>query len=544
MNDTESSQSIPRDGEAGPQTSARPSQTVPPPHPVLQKAIDAANAKNSALAEQLTRYYLQAHPSDVIAMKLLGELHMQKGDFASAQAAEALFGKCLKLSPDFIDARHSYAKLLLKTAKLAPAKTQIEMLLRSDPQNVSFRRLMAYTLGQIGEYDGALKYHEAVLADVSGEPSAWMVYANDLRAAGRTDDCIAAYRRVLEIDPEFAGAYMALCDVKTFRLSPAEVAHIQEQLNRTDLSVENRVYLEFTLGKSFEDEGEYEQAFAHFRTANALQRSILRYDPERTARQFAALKTIFTAEFFAERAGAGCPAADPIFIVGLPRTGSTLVEQILASHSEIEGTRELPCLQTLVAQMQGEFNWGLTGLRGEALARLGERYLEDVRIFRRLGRPRFTDKMLRNFAYIGLIHAILPKAKIIDVRRNPLDCCLANFKQMFGGGYAYSYDLADLGNYYNAYLDLMAHYDTVLPGKIHRIFYEELVEEPEAEIRKLFAYLELPFEEQCLRYYESGRAVRTFSSEQVRMPIFKHSLGSWRKYEQWIAPLKSELRVA
>jgi tetratricopeptide (TPR) repeat protein len=301
--------------------------------------------------------------------------------------------------------------------------------------------------------------------------------------------------------------------------------------------------LNFALGKSFEDEGRYEQAFAHFRSANALQRSILPYDPEQTAREFARLKSVFTPEFFAERSTAGCQAADPIFIVGLPRAGSTLVEQILASHSEVEGTRELPCLQTLVAQMQGEFNRKLTGLKGEALARLGEQYLEEVRIFRSLGRLRFTDKMLRNFAYIGLIHAILPKAKIIDVRRNPLDCCLANFKQMFGRAYPHSYDLADMGKYYNAYLDLMAHYDTVLPGKIHRVFYEDLVEEPEAEIRKLLTYLELPFEEQCLRFYESGRAVRTSSSEQVRMPIFKHSLGGWRKYERWIAPLKKELGV-
>ena len=543
MNDTEASQATPGDGEARSHASAPPNQTVPTPHPDLQKAIDAANAKNSALAEQLTRDFLATHPSDVIALNLLGELLMQKGNFASVQAAEALFAKCLELSPDFTAARHCYAKLLLKMAKLTSARTQIEMLLRSDRQNVSFRRLMAYTLGQIGQYDGALKCHEAVLADIPREPSAWMVYANDLRAAGRTDDCIAAYRRVLEINPEFSGAYLALCDLKTFRLSPGDVAHIQEQLKRTELSVGNRVYLNFTLGKSFEDEGKYEQAFAHFRTANALQRSILPYDAERTAREFAGLKSIFTAEFFAERAGAGHPAADPIFIVGLPRTGSTLVEQILASHSEVEGTRELPCLQTLVGQMQGEFNRRLAGLKGEALARLGEQYLEDVRIFRSLGRPRFTDKMLRNFAYIGLIHAILPKAKIIDVRRNPLDCCLANFKQMFGRGYAHSYDLADLGKYYNAYLDLMAHYDTVLPGKIHRIFYEQLVEEPEAEIRKLLAYLALPFEEQCLRFYESGRAVRTFSSEQVRMPIFKHSLGGWRKYERWIAPLKKELGV-
>jgi tetratricopeptide (TPR) repeat protein len=544
VSDTGASQAAPGGGEAGSQASAPPNQTGSASHPNLQKAIDAANAKNSTLAEQLTRDFLVAHPSDVMALKLLGELLMQKGTVASAQAAEVLFIKCLELSPGFVAARHLYAKLLVKMAKFAPARTQIELLLGGDPQSVKLRSLMAYTLGQIGEYDEALKYHEAVLADIPREASAWMVYANDLRAAGRTEDCIAAYRHVLKIDREFAAAYWTLGDLKTFRFSPADVAHIQEQLKRPDLFVPNRVYLNFTLGKAFEDEGKYEQAFAHFRTANALQRSLVAYDPERTAREFAGLKSIFTPEFFAERAGAGCAATDPIFIVGLPRAGSTLVEQILASHSEVEGTRELPCLQTLAGQVQGEFNRKLTGLKGEALARLGEQYLEDVRIFRRLVRPRFTDKMLRNFEFIGLIHAILPKAKIVDVRRNPLDCCLANFKQMFGRAHPYSYNLADLGKYYSAYLDLMAHYDTVLPGKIHRVLYEDLVEQPEGEIRKLLAYLELPFEEQCLRFYESGRAVRTASSEQVRMPIFKHSIGGWRKYEPWIAPLKKELGVA
>ncbi|MFL5237469.1 MAG: tetratricopeptide repeat-containing sulfotransferase family protein [Rhizomicrobium sp.] len=544
MTDTEALQAVRADGEAGSQALAPPTQTVPPPHPELQRAIEAANAKNGALAERLTRNFLDTHPSDVIALKLLGELLMQKGTVAGAHAAEGLFIKCLELSPGFVAARHCYAKLLVKMAKFAPARTQIELLLGGDPQSATLRSLMAYTLGQIGEYEEALKYHEAVLADFSHEPRTWMVYANDLRAAGRTEDCIAAYRRVLEIDPEFAGAYWTLGDLKTFRFSPADVAHIQEQLKRPQLSVANRVYLNFALGKSFEDEGKYEEAFASFRTANALQRSIVAYDPRRTAREFAGLKSIFTAEFFAQRPGVGCQAADPIFIVGLPRSGSTLVEQILASHSAVEGTRELPYLQLIAAQLRSEFERKLTGLTSERFAQLGERVVEGARPFRRLGRSRFIDKMPNNFAYVGLIHTILPKAKIIDVRRNPLDCCLANFKQLFFGSYAHSYDLADLAKYYNAYLDLMAHYDTVLPGKVHRVLYEDLVEEPEAEIRKLLAYLEVPFEEQCLRFYESGRAVRTASSEQVRMPIFKHSVGGWRKYEQWIAPLKKELGVA
>jgi tetratricopeptide (TPR) repeat protein len=541
VNDTEASQTATPNGEAESAASSSPNRTVLTPHPELQKAIDAANAKNSALAEQLTRNFLENRPSDVIGLKLLGELVMQKDNFTSARAAEALFAECLELAPGFIAARHCYAVLLVKMSKFAPAKTQIELLLRQDPQNVNFRSLMAYTLGQLGEYEDALKYHQAVLADVPHTPSVWMVYANDLRAAGRTDDCIAAYRRILELDADFAEAYWNLSNLKTFHFSQAEIACVHEQLKRTDLPVASRVYLNFSLGKTLEDAGKYEQAFSHFQTANALQRSLLPYDPQRTARQFARLKEIFTAEFFAERKNAGSPAADAIFIVGLPRSGSTLVEQILASHSAIEGTRELPYLQLIAAQLQSEFEKKLTGLRDEVLARLGEQYLEETRPFRKLGRSRFTDKMPSNFAYVGLIHAILPRAKIVDIRRNPLDCCLANFKQMFSRGYAYSYGLADVGKYYKAYLDLMAHYDAVLPGKIHRVVYEDLVEEPEAEIRKLLAFLELPFEEQCLRFYESGRPVRTASSEQVRMPIFKHSLDGWRKYEPWIGPLQKEL---
>ncbi|HVU22117.1 MAG TPA: sulfotransferase, partial [Rhizomicrobium sp.] len=369
MNDTEASRAYPDGG--GSEPPAAPNQAPPDPHPDLQKAIDAANAKNNALAEELTRYFLSTHPADPSALKLLGDLLMQKNTFLGAQAAEGLFAKCLELRPGFIDARHSYAKLLLKMAKLGPAKAQIEMLLQSDPKNVSFRTLMAYVQGQTGAYDSALKYHEELLATTPPTRAALMVYANDLRAAGRTKDCIAMYRRVLEMDPEFSPAYSALCDLKTFRFTPEEADHIQAQLVRKDLSVDSRVHLNFALGKYFEDLGKYKHAFGHFQTANELQRSTLPYDSDRTIKEFSLLKAIFTPTFFAERAGAGCEAADPIFIVGLPRSGSTLVEQILASHSAVEGTRELPGMQTMVAQLQGEFNKGLTGLTGETLRRLG-----------------------------------------------------------------------------------------------------------------------------------------------------------------------------
>ncbi len=521
---------------AGPQPDGKPLHETPfsAVAPELQEASSAARAKDYALAERLVRGYLDRHSTDVNGLRLLAELTLRKGDHRSA---ESFFSRCLDLAPDYAEARHRYATFLVNVGKLTQAKRQIEILLQTDPHNVSYRSLMAYVLGQVGDYSPALRYHEGILAETPNEYLAWLVYANDLRAAGRQQDCIAAYRRVINLNPEAADAYWNLSNLKTFRFSTDEIDSIQEKLKRADLPPRNRIVLHFCLGKTFEDGGLYEEAFAHFKKANALQRSIVTYDADRTTSEFASLSRVFTREFFEKRSLVGCEAPDPIFIVGLPRSGSTLVEQILSSHSAIEGTRELPNVQAIAANLEGGFPGGLFDLDPQAFEAMGLEYLGGTQVFRRLGRPHFIDKMPSNFIFSGFIHLLFPKSKIIDVRRDPLDCCLANFKQLFARAFTFSYSLTDLGRYYRDYQQLMAHYDTVLPGRIHRIVYEDLVADPEAEIRRLLRYLGLPFEAGCLRYYENDRAIRTASSEQVRMPIFTESIGSWRRYKSHLIPL-------
>jgi tetratricopeptide (TPR) repeat protein len=506
----------------------------------LQEAFAAARDNNLPLAESLLRRVLQTRPGEVNALKLLAEIAWNKRDY---NAAETLYGKCVEFAPDFTAARYRYTELLVELSKLGTAKTQLDELLRRDPGNSSYKGMMAYIMGQLGDYTNALSYHREVLKEFAEQPRAWMVYANDLRAAGAQSDCIAAYRKSIELEPACADAYWNLSNLKTFRFLQAEVDAMRDQLARSDLTLRNRSLLHFTLGKAHEDDGEYEKAFDNYKRGNALHRSSIDYDADRTTSEFERLKSVFTRDFFVRRAGSGCAADAAIFIVGLPRSGSTLVEQILSSHSAIEGTRELPHVQAIAGRL-GMFPDSLHSVSADAYGLMGEAYLEETRIFRRLGRPYFTDKMPSNFAYVGLIQLMMPNAKIIDVRRHPLDCCVANFKQIFSRAFRFSYSLGDVGRYYRDYVDLMAHFDGVLPGRIHRINYERLVARPETEIRRLLDYLGLPFERPCLQFYENDRPVRTASSEQVRMPIFTDSIESWRKYEFALSPLKTALGSA
>ena len=507
-------------------------------HPEVQNALAAIHANNLVLAESLLRCFLQTHSADVIALKLLAEIAMKKGELGTA---ETLFAKCLEVAPNYAAAKHRYAMLLVTLKKLGLAKAQLEELLLSDPQNLNYRSLMAYTLGHVGEYERALQYHEGVVREVPDQPRAWMAYANDLRASGRQDDCVAALRRVIELKPSFGEAYWTLSDLRTFHFSPAEIESMRTQLARSDLALHDRVFFHFSLAKAFDDLERHGDAFAEYKKGNALQRSAIDYDADQTTKEFARLKEVLTPDFFGRHSTAGCRTNDPIFIVSLPRAGSTLVEQILSTHSAIEGTRELPTLQTIAGQITGAFPHSLRGLNDREFERLGQQYLDETRVFRKLDRPHFTDKMPSNFAYAGLIHLMLPCAKIIDVRRHPLDCCMANFKQVFARSLKFSYSLTDVGRYYRDYVDLMAYFDHVLPGKIHRVIYEQLVNDPEREVRLLLDYLGLPFEQECMRFYETNRAVRTPSSEQVRTPIYRKAIGGWRKYETNLEPLKKAL---
>ncbi len=514
--------------------------------PVLMRAASALCDNDVPTAEQLLRGHLKSKPTDVAAIRMFAELAGRIGRYGDAQT---LLERCLELAPGFEAARHNYALVLQRQNKAAEALIEIDRLLDRDPANPGYRALKAATLVRIGDYEGAIGLYEALLAAHREQPRIWMSYGHALKTSGRTADGIAAYRTSLAQQPGLGESWWSLANLKTFRFSDADVAAMRAEIAREDVGAEDRFHLHFALGKALEDAGDYAGSFDHYATGNALRREGLDYDADRTSRRVARARALFTPAFLAARAGQGCADPDPIFILGMPRAGSTLVEQILASHSMVEGTMELPDIDILAKRLgEGDRAAGgegypdaLARLDPEALAALGRDYLARTRIVRALGRPFFIDKMPNNWLHAGFIHLILPNAKIIDARRHPLGCCLSNFKQHFARGQGFSYSLDDMGRYYADYVALMAHFDSVMPGKIHRVIYERLVDATESEIRRLLDYCGLPFEEACLRFHQTERAVRTASSEQVRRPIFRDAKEHWQNYEPWLEPLKSAL---
>jgi predicted Zn-dependent protease len=513
------------------------------------RLLDAAAAlvqNNLPLADARLRTHLGAYPTDVAALRMLAEVAARLRRYSDAQE---LLERCLDLAPSFDAARHNYAVVLNRQAKPALALPHVQRLLTQEPRNPAYLNLQAAVLANLGDYAESIGVYEAVLRDHPRQPKIWMSYGHALRTAGRVAESIAAYRRAIEMEPTLGEAYWSLANLKTFRFPDADIAAIHAALGRHDLADEDRLHFEFALGKAREDEGSYERSYRHYADGNAIRRKLHPYSAEENTRYVGRCKRQYSADFFAARRGAGAPAADPIFIVGLPRAGSTLLEQILGSHSLVEGTVELPDLPQIVRELAERNERGveaplfdtIAGLDGGELRALGERYLASTRVHRKTGAPYFVDKMPNNCLYVGLIHLILPNAKIIDARRHPLGCCFSGFKQHFARGQNFSYDLTDLGRYYGDYVELMAHVDAVLPGRVHRVFYEAVIENTEAEVRRLLDYCGLPFEEQCLRFYETERAVRTPSSEQVRQPIFKEGMDHWRNYEPWLGPLKQAL---
>jgi tetratricopeptide (TPR) repeat protein len=517
--------------------------------PRLMEAAAALVENNLPVADARLRAHLRGRPTDVAALRMLAEV---AGRLRLYQDAQGLLERCLELAPSFDGARHNYAVVLNRQAKPAAALPQVQRLLDKEPRNPGYLNLQAAILANLGDYADSIQVYETVLREHPRQPKVWMSYGHALRTAGRTGDSIAAYRRAIGMEPTLSEAYWSLANLKTFRFSDADLLAIRSALERTDLSSEDRLHFEFALGKAFEDEKSYAESFSHYAQGNAIRRQLHPYSAEENAQYVKRCKAQYTSEFFAARAGAGSPDRAPIFIVGLPRAGSTLLEQILASHSQVEGTVELPDIPQLVRELAGRevregelqeapfFN-AVAALDAAQLRRLGERYLESTRVHRKTAAPFFVDKMPNNCLYVGFIHLILPNAKVIDARRHPLGCCLSGFKQHFARGQSFSYDLGDIGRYYRDYVELMAHVDAVLPGRVHRVFYESMVENTETEVRRLLDYCGLPFEEQCLRFYESDRAVRTPSSEQVRQPIFRDAMDHWRHYEEWLGPLKQAL---
>ncbi|MCL6620399.1 MAG: sulfotransferase [Thermomonas hydrothermalis] len=514
--------------------------------PALMAAADALVRGDLPEAETRLRARLARFPSDVAALRMLAELGARLGH--NEEAIE-LLAQALARAPSFDAARQNYAAMLNRANRHDEALVEVDRLLERDPDNQSLHNLRAVILGKLGDFDGAIEAYARVLARLPGQWQVWLGYGHALKTAGRTPEAIAAYRRAIALKPDFGSAWWSLANLKTVRFGADDIAAMRSQLARPDLDDDARLHFEFALGKALEDAGQDAEAFSHYARGNALRRRQVPYDAalarERTRR---AIRT-YTREFFAARAGSGCPAPDPIFVVGMPRAGSTLIEQILASHPMVEGTMELPSLIAITRELRERsgspettsYHDVLAALDPAELAALGQDYLRRAQVHRREGRPLFIDKMPNNFAHVGLIHLILPNAKIIDARRHPLACCFSNFKQHFARGQAFSYDLEDLGHYYADYVALMAHFDAVLPGRIHRVFHEDMVEDPETQIRALLDYCALPFDPRCLRFYENPRAVRTASSEQVRRPIYREGVAQWRRFEPWLEPLKQAL---
>jgi tetratricopeptide (TPR) repeat protein len=514
--------------------------------PRLLEAAAALCDNRIAQAEALLRAHLKLHPTDVPAIRMLAEVAARLGRYADS---ETLLARCLELAPSFHPARHHYALVLHRQNKSGEALLECERLLALEPRNPGYRSLYAAVLSRIGEYARALDIYAEVLAEYPNQAKIWMSYGHALKSAGRQGESIEAYRRCIGLAPNLGEAYWSLANLKTFRFAPDELGAMRKQIDRPELAHEDRFHFHFAVGKALEDDGDFAQSFAHYAKGNELRRAAIRYDADENAAHVRRSKALFSPQFFGERAGVGVDAPDPIFIVGLPRAGSTLLEQILASHSQVEGTMELPDIISLAKVLGGrrtraehsKYPEILANLSPDDLHALGEQYLRQTRIQRKTDAPFFIDKMPNNWAHVGLIHLILPNSRIIDARRHPLGCCFSGFKQHFARGQTFTYSLEDIGRYYCDYVELMAHFDAVLPGRVHRVIYETLVDDPEAEVRRLLQYCNLPFEDQCLRFYETERAVRTASSEQVRRPIFREGVDHWRHYEQWLGALKSSL---
>ena len=516
------------------------------PHPELVEAVRLLHEGKLGKAERIVRDLLKKHPADVSAIRVLADIGFKMGHLKDASH---LLERCLELAPDFHAARHSYAMVLMRQQKPEAAIHEAEKLLAQEPNNPNFLTLKASVLTRIGGQSEALEIYEKVLKNYPNQARAQMSYGHTLKTVGRLDEAIEAYNKCIRLSPEVGEAYWSLANLKTFRFSDEDIDNMRRQVTTEGGDADDQSHLAFALGKALEDRRGYDESFKFYRRGNAIRRvghrHSLKVNVLESLRQVRALPRAF----FEQRKGWGCPAPDPIFIVGLPRAGSTLLEQILASHSQVQGTSELQDVIMISRKLgnknrenpAGKYPEVLAELTQDRFRELGESYLETTRIQRSTDSPFFIDKMPNNFRHIGLIHLILPNSKIIDARRHPMGGCFSGFKQLFAHGQTFTYGLEDIGKYYRDYVRLMDHWDAVLPGRVHCVHYEEMVADTDAQIRALLDYCELDFEEQCLRFYETDRAIRTPSAEQVRKPIYKEGLEQWRNFETHLDPLKEAL---
>ena len=514
------------------------------PHPVLT-AFSMFSDGEIHDAEQLVRRYLLTHGDHVEGMRLLAKIGME---LDVTDDAELLLESALKIAPGHRVARYEYALVLLKRHKHVQARVQMEQLLRLDPHNRAYRTTYATVCTGLGDYDAALPLYREVLAETPGDPELHLSIAHALKTLGKTQEAIDSYRAAAAVRPNFGETYWSLANLKTYRFTDGEIARMRSEEASAGTQPVDRYHLCFALGKAFEDRAEYAESFIYYERGNALKKTECRYRPDPLERNARLQASVCTREFFAARRDVGCPDRSPILVVGLPRSGSTLIEQILASHSQVEGTMELADIPRMVQDLQGREAAGaaprypgiLAGMKPEDFRRLGEKYLRDTRVYR-TGKPRFIDKMPNNFRHLGLIHLILPNARIIDARRDPMACCFSNFKQLFASGQQFTYSIEDIARYYRMYMDLMTHWENVLPGKILRVEHESVVQDFETNVCRILDFCELEFEPGCIEFHKTKRTVHTASSEQVRRPLNREGVDQWRHYEPWLGPLKEAL---
>jgi tetratricopeptide (TPR) repeat protein len=505
-------------------------------NPRLIEAAVALNENRLDVAERILKPYLGEDPFDARAVRMLAELAARIGRWRDA---ENLLRRAVELAPAWTTARANLALVLGRMGRPAEAMELLDSVFAEEPEGLSHWNLKAATLGRLGEFDGAMELYENVLQRAPKQPKVWMSYGHMLKTVGRQADGIAAYRKAIELRPALGEAWWSLANLKTVKFDEGDVGAMKAALDSAGLRDEDRLHLEFALGKAMHDAARPDEAFAHYARGNAIRLKLHPYRGEDVTRLVDGSIAAFTAEAFAQRTG-GCESADPIFIVGMPRAGSTLVEQILSSHSQVEGTSELPDLPA-VARQGGRYPGSALALSEAERIERGEEYLKRASVQRRTARPFFIDKLPNNWVYVPFIQMVLPNAKIIDARRHPMACCFSNFRQHFARGQNFTYALEDAGRYYVDYARLMAQVDAVLPGRVHRVFYERMVENTEAEVRSLLDYCGLEFEPECLEFHKTERAVRTASSEQVRRPIYRGASDEWRAYERHLGPLKAVL---
>jgi tetratricopeptide (TPR) repeat protein len=496
----------------------------------------ALNENRLDIAERLLKPHLKEDPFDAAAIRMLAEL---AGRIGRWKDAENLLRRAVELAPGWAAAKANLALVLGRMGRPAEALELLDDIFAVEPEEIGHWNLKAATLGRVGEFDEAIRLYEHVLERAPRQPGVWLSYGHMLKTVGRQADGIAAYRKALSIRPQLGEAWWSLANLKTVRFDENDIQAMRNALKSPELSDEDRFHLDFALGKAMHDAGRADDAFEHYSKANALRLKSQPYDSRDITTAVDRCTAKFTAEAFAQRPG-GCAAADPIFIVGMPRAGSTLIEQILSSHSLVEGTTELPDIPVL-AHKVGRYPGAALKLSEAQRREIGEEYLKRAGVQRRTDRPFFVDKLPNNWLYVPFIQLILPNAKIVDARRHPLGCCFSNFRQHFARGQGFTYSLNDVGRYYADYVRLMAHMDAVLPGRVHRVIYERMVEDTESEVRSLLAYCGLDFEPACLEFHKTERAVRTPSSEQVRQPIYRDATDEWRAYDAHLGSLKAAL---